>query len=34
MPFEEPGYRADRRAISEELTAWQREQGMEAGLDA
>lgn len=34
MPFEDPGYRADRRAISEELTAWQREQGMEVGLDA
>jgi len=34
MPAEEPGYRADRRRISAELTAWQREQGMEVGLDA
>ncbi|MEU1488071.1 radical SAM protein [Streptomyces sp. NPDC005752] len=34
LPAQEPEYRVDRREISEELIAWQREQGMEAGLDA
>ncbi len=34
MPFDQPGYQAERKVISAELTAWQAEQGMEVGLDA
>ncbi|WP_441248525.1 radical SAM protein [Kitasatospora sp. McL0602] len=34
MPFDRAEYRADRREIGAELTAWQAEQGMAVGLDA